>query len=119
MIDQAFAHIFANEWIEAWNSHDLERILAHYADDFEMNSPMIVRIVGEPSGTLRGREAVGAYWAKALQLLPELRFELIGVLAGVSSITLYYQGAQGRPAAEVFHFSPEGKVVRAFAHYGV
>ena len=31
-----FVHRFAAEWIAAWNSHDLERILAHYTDDFEM-----------------------------------------------------------------------------------
>lgn len=27
---------FAHEWIAAWNAHDLERILAHYADDVEL-----------------------------------------------------------------------------------
>ncbi len=27
MIDQAFAHSFANEWIEAWNNHDLEQVM--------------------------------------------------------------------------------------------
>ena len=26
------------EWISAWNSHDLERILALYAEDAEMTS---------------------------------------------------------------------------------
>jgi len=26
----------AQEWIAAWNAHDLERILAHYADDVEL-----------------------------------------------------------------------------------
>ena len=29
------------EWISAWNSHDLERILALYADDAEMTSDKI------------------------------------------------------------------------------
>jgi hypothetical protein len=119
MIDQAFAHSFANEWIEAWNNHDLEQVLAHYADDFEMHSPVIAQIVGEPSGMLQGKQAVGAYWSQALQLLPDLQFELITVLAGVNSITLYYRGALDRLAAEVFHFGPDGKVVKAFAHYGV
>lgn len=117
MIEKAFAENFAADWIDAWNSHDLERILAHYADDFEMSSPVIVQIAGEPSGTLRGKVAVGAYWRKALGLIPDLRFELISVLVGVGSVTLYYKGARGRLAAEVFYFGPDGKVVRAFAHY--
>jgi ketosteroid isomerase-like protein len=38
---------FASDWIAAWNSHDLDRILAHYEDDFEMTSPLIVALVGE------------------------------------------------------------------------
>ena len=32
---------FAKEWIDAWNSHDLDRILAHYAEDIEISTPMI------------------------------------------------------------------------------
>lgn len=117
MIDTAFAEKFAKEWLASWNSHDLERILSHYSDDFEMNSPVIAQIAGEPTGRLTGKEAVGAYWSRALTLIPDLSFELITLLTGVDSITLYYRGARGRLAAEVFHFGPDGKVRRAFAHY--
>ncbi len=119
MIDKTFAERFAREWIAAWNSHDLQRILAHYTEDFEMTSPRIVELAGEPSGRLRGKEAVGAYWARALQRLPDLCFELISTLAGMDSVTLYYRGAGGRLAAEVFHFGPDRKVARAYAHYAV
>lgn len=116
MIDRHFAEEFARDWIDAWNSHDLERILSHYSDRFEMRSPVIVQIAGEPSGTLTGKEAVGQYWAKALALIPDLRFELITVLTGIDSLTLYYRGARGL-AAEVFQFGPDRKVSNAWAHY--
>ena len=116
MIDPAFAEQFARSWIEAWNGHDLERILSHYAEAFEMTSPVIGEIAGEPSGTLKGKAAVGAYWAKALALIPELRFDLITTLIGVNSITLYYRGTRGL-AAEVFPFGPDRKVISAYAHY--
>jgi hypothetical protein len=115
-MDKAFADHFAADWIESWNAHDLGRILSHYADDFEMSSPFIIQIAGEPSGTLKGKDAVGAYWAKALSLMPDLRFELVTTLIGVNSITLYYKGARGL-AAEVFHFGPDQKVSKAYAHY--
>ena len=111
-----FAQYFAREWVAAWNSHDLDRILAHYEDDFEMSSPIIRTLGGEPSGKLRGKAAVGAYWAKALQKFPDLRFELVQALAGVDSVTICYKGHRG-PVAEVLHFSPSGKVRAAFAHY--
>jgi len=116
MIDRKFAEHFASDWIDSWNSHDLDRILSHYSDQFEMSSPVIIQVVGEPSGTLKGKEAVSAYWAEALRLIPDLRFELLSTLIGVNSITLYYKGARGL-SAEVFHFGPDQKVVRAYAHY--
>jgi hypothetical protein len=112
-----FAKHFASDWIAAWNSHDLKRILSHYVDDFEMTSPKIIQLANEPSGTLRGKTAVGNYWARALQLMPDLQFELISTLVGVNSITLYYRGAKGQHAAEVFYFNSQQQVIRAFAHY--
>lgn len=116
-IDKAFADHFTQEWIDAWNAHDLDRVLAHYTDDFEMSSPVITQIVGEPSGRLKGKQAIADYWRKALQTLPDLRFELIVTLIGAGSVTIHYKGARGRLAAEVFHFNADGKVHAAFAHY--
>lgn len=116
MIDREFADHFAREWIDSWNSHDLTRILAHYADDLEMTSPAIIQVAGEPSGVLRGKNAVGDYWAKALRLVPNLHFELLATLVGVNSVTLYYQGVRG-PAAEMFLFGADHQVRQAYAHY--
>eukprot|EP01031_Cornospumella_fuschlensis_P031048 gene31049-37526_t len=111
------AQKFADGWIASWNAHDLEGILSHYEDDFEMYSPVISAITGKPSGCLRGKVAVGAYWAKALTKYPDLHFELLHVLTGVKSVTLLYQGVKGL-SAEVFFLSDiSGKVSRAFAHY--
>jgi ketosteroid isomerase-like protein len=113
----AEALAFAGEWAAAWNAHDLVRILAHYADDFTMTSPYIAAIAGEPSGTLRGKEAVGAYWRAALGRFPDLRFELTGVLVGVESVAICYNGVRGVRACEVLTFDAEGRAVRAVAHY--
>lgn len=116
MIDKFCAEHFANDWIDSWNSHNLERILAHYKDDFEMSSPFIQKIADEPSGTLRGKTAIDAYWGKALQFMTDLHFQLISTLVGVDSITLEYIGAQGHFVAEFFFFSVNQKVVKAFCN---
>lgn len=113
------AQAFAHEWIDAWNAHDLERILSHYADDFEMTSPVIVSLMGEPSGVLKGKATVRAYWAKGLAAQPPLRFELLDVLAGVRSVTIYYRSIGRRVAAEVLEFNDRGEAVRGSAHYAV
>jgi ketosteroid isomerase-like protein len=108
---------FADEWIEAWNQHDLERILSHYAEDFTMSSPYIIDVMNEPSGKLKGKTAIAAYWGRALAKFPDLRFELIDVLAGANSVAINYYGRGRRRACEVFFFDAAGKVVNAAAHY--
>lgn len=116
MINREFAEKFAKEWIAAWNSHDLGRILSHYADDFVMTSPYIAQLAGVASGTLTGKAAVRAYWATALEKFPGLRFEHVQTLIGADSVTIYYRGVTGM-AAEVFFFGPDHLVHRASAHY--
>ncbi len=116
MLTPEQAHEFAKEWIAAWNSHDLERILAHYEDDFEMNSPVIIQTMGEPSGRLRGKQLISVYWGKALAAYPELHFEKLHVLLGANSLTIIYKGVRGL-SAEMFQFGVSGRVSSACAHY--
>ena len=111
------AQAFAREWVGSWNSHDLDRILSHYTNDFQMTSPFIVKLMNEPTGTIKGKENVRAYWAKALERIPDLNFNLIEVLSSVNSITIYYHAVFGMRAAEVLFFNEGGKVKHAIAHY--
>lgn len=117
MITHEWARRFAEEWVDAWNDHDLDRILAHYTDDFEMSSPFIVSFLGEPAGTLKGKLQVEAYWRLALERMPDLRFELLEVLAGAGTIILCYKSVTGMLSAEVLFIDTDGKVYKALAHY--
>ena len=116
MLSHQQANVFADHWIAAWNARDLEMILSHYTDDFEMSSPVIIDTMGEPSGTLKGKDAIRVYWSKALARYPDLHFEKLHVLVGATTVTIIYYGVRGL-AAEVFHFNANGKVDAAFAHY--
>jgi ketosteroid isomerase-like protein len=108
---------FANDWIEAWNSHDLERILAHYSDDLELTTPMIRVALNVDSGTLHGKENARHYWRAALQKVPDLRIELIETTQSVGSIAIYYKAVMNKRAIEVMFFNETGEVCRAIAHY--
>lgn len=116
MITKEFATEFAKEWIDAWNSHDLERILSHYDREFVMSSPKISAIAQESSGVLKGKERVAAYWSKALSLLSNLEFKHLNTFVGADSVVIFYEGVSG-PAAEVFFFNEEGLVTKAAANY--
>ena len=117
MISRKFAEAFAAEWIEAWNGHDLDRILSHYSEELEFSSPFIITVAGEPSGALKGKAAVRAYWSKALARQPDLHFRLVTVFSGVASVVIHYQRHDGSYAAEHFEFDPGGTVMRSSAHY--
>lgn len=108
---------FAEQWAEAWNSHDLDRVLFHYSDDFEMTSPFILKLMNEPSGTLKGKEKVGMYWRRALDRIPDLHFQVLDVFVGVNSLVVYYKSVLGLLCCELFHFNAEGKISKAVAHY--
>lgn len=115
-MNKAFAQNFAQEWVAAWNSHDIDKILSHYAGDFEMTSPVIKNITNEASGMLRGIPAMRDYWIRALKENPNLHFEIIAVFCGVNSVVVHYRGHRGL-SAEFFCFNADGKVINASAHY--
>ena len=67
MLTESEAKNFAQEWIAAWNSHDLEAILSHYGEDVVLTSPVAARILGDPDGTVRGKTSLGEYFRRGLQ----------------------------------------------------
>eukprot|EP01113_Clastostelium_recurvatum_P006615 TRINITY_DN13006_c0_g1_i1.p1 TRINITY_DN13006_c0_g1~~TRINITY_DN13006_c0_g1_i1.p1 ORF type:complete len:126 (-),score=26.35 TRINITY_DN13006_c0_g1_i1:91-468(-) len=109
---------FALEWISAWNSHDVDRVLEHYTNDFEMSSPVIASVMGEPSGRLQGKQVVKEYWTKALGKIPNLHFTLVEVLPGANTAIILYHNQDHRLCGEMFFFNGEGMVYRSAAHYG-
>ena len=117
MITAEFAAHFAQDWIESWNAHDLERILAHYTDDFEMTTAYIVTLMAVPSGTLKGKDKIRDYWTKALLRRPQLKFNLRKVTYGVDSLALHFDSETGRNSVEWFFFTPDGKVAKSMAHH--
>ena len=114
---QEEARNFAEHWVSAWNRHDLKEVLSHYTDDFEMTTPMIQRMLGIETGTLKGKQAVGDYWRAALQKIPDLRFSILAVTFGVNCISVYYDAVMGKKAIETFFLNQDGKVFKALATY--
>ncbi len=108
---------FTAEWIDSWNSHDLDKILMHYTDDFEITSPMINIATGTDTGTLKGKILIKEYWQKAFTKFPELKFEYIDVALGLNSIVLYYKSVLNKRAMELMFFDKNNKIYKVIAHY--
>ena len=108
---------FTNEWIDSWNSHDLDQILNHYSDDVEITSPMIKQATGIAAESLKGKALAAEYLRAALKKIPDLKFELIDTTEGINSVALYYRSVMNRKTVEVMFFNEQGKVNKVFAHY--
>ena len=105
------------EWIAAWNSHDLERVLSLYAEDSEMTSDKIPVFGFDPSGTLRGKDKIRAYWGTALKQLPNLHFDLIDTYVSPDSIVVFYQNERGAKICEYLRLDAEGKIKQGSANH--
>ena len=96
---------FARIWLDAWNSHDLEAVLAHFSEDVVFTSPLATRLLPETGGVIRGKEALRGYWTEGLRRIPDLHFEIVGVYAGTGSIVINYRNQKGGLVNEVLLFT--------------
>lgn len=107
----------AKKWIAAWNSHDLNRILALYTEDAEMASPKIAAYGGSPNRTLKGKVKLRKYWSEAIAKQPSLRFRLNRVFASPDSLALLYTDHRGLVVCEYLQYGADGRIIRAAAHH--
>jgi hypothetical protein len=108
-MDHAEAQAFAQQWVEDWNAHDVDALLGHFTDDVVFTSPVAVRILGG-DGVIRGKEALRKYWSEGVRLIPDLRFEVLALYVGVSTLVINYRNQAGGLVSEVLTF--EGSLVR-------
>lgn len=64
------ADAFGRDWVEAFNTRDLDRILGHYAPDVELISPVYLRFTGGRSDTLKGVEELRRYFGWRWSVIP-------------------------------------------------
>lgn len=113
-----FASAFARDWVDAWNAHDLEKILSFYSDDFTIESPIAVKLYPGSGGTVTGKPEVQKYWSIALAKSHDLKFELLDVLMGLDSIALcLFNTSSGKKSVEVMRFNQAGQVNKAIVHF--
>jgi len=113
------AQQFAMEWCEAWNSHDLNLILSHYAEDVVLISPTAARLLKDPRGIVNGKPALRNYFSVGMMAYPDLRFEVVDVTCGVGSVVVYYANQNGAKVSEYMEFDAQGKVNKVIAHYSL
>lgn len=116
-MDIAEAQRFAHDWVSAWNDHDLDAILSHYAPDIVFRSPRIRDVTGADVDFVTGHDALRAYWGQALSAMRDLYFAVDRIYLGAHALTLVYTNHRQQSVAETFVFGPDGKVRESIATY--
>jgi ketosteroid isomerase-like protein len=108
-------------WIEAFNSRDLDQLIALYADDCTHTSPKLRATYPDTGGAIRGKTALRAWWADAYLRLPGLRYEELTVTADAHRVWLEYlrhaPDAPPYPVAEAFDVR-DGHIVASRVYHG-
>lgn len=116
-MDRTAAQRFSQSWQTAWNAHDLDGVLAHFAEDAVFTSPVAAQLLPDTHGVLVGKAAIRSYWAVGLERIPDLHFEIIDVYTGLDTIVINYRNHAGGRVNEVLQLDDSGLVVRGDGTY--
>ena len=107
---------FSEQWVGAWNAHDVESVLEHFHQDVVFTSPVAAKLVPESAGVIYGKPALRDYWTTALQRTPNLRFVVEGVYQGIGTIVIVYRNQDHGLVSEVLRFAGD-VVIEGHATY--
>jgi ketosteroid isomerase-like protein len=116
VIDNDRASAIAHEWLDAWNTHDPERVVAHFAKDVIVVSPLLEQLRPKSKGVLGGKREVLEYYREGLAAAGDLRFELVEVCAGVTEVVIVYRNHRGILVTESLEFDGDNVIIVRVAY---
>ena len=113
---------FAARWAEAWNARAVETVLEHFHPEVVFTSPTALTVTGSPS--VRGKQALRAYWTLALTRIDSLVFTLDYTLWDPARRTLAIVytseiNGQTKRVSENLRFDEHDQVVAGEVFHGV
>lgn len=82
--------IIAEKWFEAFNTHDLEKLLSLYHGDAQHFSPKLKIRKPETNGLIIGKNALRDWWKDAFERLPTLYYQVTKLTANNERIFMEY-----------------------------
>ena len=117
IMDRASAGRFVEAWCANWCKVDIDAVVAHFADNAEMRSPLALKLTG--SSAVVGAENIRTYWRKAYGAVESADLKILNWSwdDAIARLTVWWQLGDVR-ASEFMDFDGTGRVVRSEAFYG-
>jgi limonene-1,2-epoxide hydrolase len=111
----------AHAWFEAFNSHNLEKLLSLYDDEAEHFSPKLKIRHPETNGLVTGKNALRTWWKDAFDRLPTLHYKVTSLTANSDRVFMEYirtvKNEEDMLVAEVLEIK-EGIIVASRVYHG-
>jgi limonene-1,2-epoxide hydrolase len=111
----------AHAWFEAFNSHNLEKLLSLYDDEAEHYSPKLKIRQPESNGLVVGKNALRNWWEDAFQRLPTLHYKVTSLTSDADRVFMEYirkvDDENDMLVAEVLEIK-EGKIIASRVYHG-
>jgi len=111
----------AHAWFEAFNSHNLEKLLSLYDDEAEHFSPKLKIRHPETKGLITGKNALRTWWQDAFDRLPTLHYKVTSLTANSDRVFMEYirtiENEEEILVAEVLEIKEE-KIVASRVYHG-
>lgn len=111
----------AHAWFEAFNAHNLEKLLSLYDDDAAHFSPKLKIRHPETNGLVTGKTALRNWWEDAFERLPTLYYKVTSLTSNSDRVFMEYirtvAHEDDMPVAEVLEIK-EGKIIASRVYHG-
>ena len=77
-------------WFEAFNAHNLEKLLSLYDDEAAHFSPKLKICHPETLGLVTGKEALREWWKDAFDRLPSLHYKVTSLTSNADRVFMEY-----------------------------
>lgn len=111
----------ASKWFDAFNEHDLEKLLSLYDDLAQHYSPKLKMRHPETKGLIIGKTALRNWWQDSFDRLPTLQYEVKKLTADDEQVFMEYirhvEGEEDLNVGEVLEIK-NGKIVFSRVYHG-
>lgn len=112
----------AQKWFEAFNEHDLEKLLRLYDADAKHYSPKLKLREPQTNGLVQGKDQLRKWWKDAFDRLPTLHYNVNTLTADTERVFMEYtrkvNNEEDMFVAEILEINADGLISASRVYHG-